>query len=116
MLKLFNSFLVIAVLGSAFLVYDLEHQTRGLERNNARLRAQIVEAQEDVKLLKAEWSSLTRPDRIQKFAVEQLHMTPLKATQFVALEALSAHVPAEGAIKLEAEGEDAIGDILKKMQ
>ena len=37
--KFFNACLVLAVLVSAFFLYSLEHSTRGLERNIAKLQA-----------------------------------------------------------------------------
>jgi cell division protein FtsL len=116
MLKLANAFLVVAVLGSGFALYTLEHQIRGQERANAKLNREIDKTHEDIKLFNAEWSSLTRPERIQKLALESLKLEPTKATQFVSTEDLVTKVPAEVPVKLEKKADDPIGDILEKMQ
>ena len=68
MFKLFNALLVFTVLVSGFVLYSLEHATRGVEREMARLTADIAKEQEAIKLLRAEWSSLTRPERLQRLA------------------------------------------------
>jgi cell division protein FtsL len=114
--KLFNACLVLAVLVSAFLLYSLEHSTRGYERQIAKLKSGISEERESIKVLGAEWSSLTRPDRLQKLAQENLKLQTVTASQFVSESELAEKVPAEPIIMLEEKGKDVIGDILKEMQ
>lgn len=116
MLKAINAVLVVAVLVSGYFLYNLEHATRSAERQIAKTQRQIADTRETIKLLNAEWSSLTRPERIQKLAAQHLALEPTKATQFVSLEDLLTKVPAEVPVKLEEEGKDPIGDILEKMQ
>ena len=69
-----------------------------------------------IKVLGAEWSSLTRPDRLQKLAQENLKLQTVTASQFVNEAELAHRVPAEPIIMLEEKGKDVIGDILKEMQ
>ena len=114
--KFFNACLVLAVLVSAFFLYSLEHSTRGLERQIAKLKSDISEEHEQVKVLGAEWSSLTRPDRLQKLAEQNLKLKTVAASQFVSESELAEKVPAEPVLKLEEKGHDPIGDILKEMQ
>ena len=114
--KLFNAILVLAVLVSGFTLYSMEHVTRGLERQIAGYERSMAADREDMKLLSAEWSSLTRPDRIQKLAEDHLKLGTLQAQQIVPAAQLAARVPAEPVIKLEAQDKDPIGDILQKMQ
>ena len=49
---------------TASMLYSLEHVTRGYERDITRAKAQMNDNAEAIKLLKAEWSSLTRPERL----------------------------------------------------
>ena len=114
--KLFNAVLVLTVLVSGFILYSLEHKTRGLERQVASLQKKIGDAREDMKLLDAEWSSLTRPERIKDMAGKYLHLQTMQAVQIVKAGELGQKVPAEPQVKLEANDEDTIGAILKKMQ
>ncbi len=114
--KLFNAILVVTVLVSGFLLYSLEHATRGLERDIVKIEQQIAASHEAIKLLGAEWSSLTRPDRLQRLATEHLKLQTIKAQQIVKIEDLGQRVPPEPIVKLEANDRDPIGDILQKMQ
>ena len=114
--KLLNAILVLTVLVSGFLLYTLEHETRGLERRIAKIEKGIGSEQEDIKFLNAEWSSLTRPDRLKQLAQQHLGLDVLKPQQVVRPEELAARVPAEPIIKLEADGSDPIGAIIDKMQ
>jgi cell division protein FtsL len=116
MLKLFNTFLVAGVLTAGFVLYTLEHQTRQAERDIAKLNASIKDEQEAIKLLEAEWSNLTRPERLQKLAEEHLQMKPVSQLQLIEESELAARIPAEPIVKLEEEGKDPIGDILKAME
>ena len=114
--KFFNAILVLMVLVSGFMLYSLEHATRRTERHILELQDNIAKEHEQIKLLGAEWSSLTRPDRLQRLAAEHLGLQTIKAAQIVRIEELGQKVPAEQTIKLEADGKDPIGDILQKMQ
>ncbi|MEI8179645.1 hypothetical protein [Aestuariivirga sp.] len=114
--KLLNLMLVTAVLVSGFILYSLEHETRGLEREAARYQRGIADETENMRLLNAEWSSLTRPDRLRALAERFLGLSTLKAQQIVKLEDISNHVPAEPVMNLQAEGTDQIGDIIDKMK
>ena len=116
MIKVLNGVLVIAVLVSAFFLYSLEHSTRALERQIAQQKKILSNERESIKLLTAEWSSLTRPDRLQKLAEEKLKLQPLKAGQIVAAADLAKSVPDAPLIKMQPDAADPIGAILEQMQ
>ena len=67
-------------------------------------------------MLKAEWSNLTRPERIEKLAAEHLKLRALKPGQLVSAADLARLVPDEPQAQLNEAGSDPIADILKKMQ
>jgi cell division protein FtsL len=114
--KFLNAILVVTLLVSGFVLYSLEHSTRGIERRIAKLERGINEEIESTKFLNAEWSSLTRPDRLKALAEQHLGLKTLEAKQIVKIEELGQKVPAEPIIKLEADGSDPIGAIIDKMQ
>ena len=116
MLRAFNACLVLAVLTAAYMLYSLEHSIRGVERQIARSNAQIATEKEMMGLLSAEWSSLVRPERLQRLAEQHLKLKRISPDQFVKINELAARIPAEPPVKLEEEGKDAIGDILKAME
>ena len=104
--KFFNACLMLVVLVSGFILYSLEHSTRGLERNIAKLQRGISEERESIKVLGAEWSSLMRPDRLQKLAQENLKLQTVTASQFVNEGELAERVPAEPIVMLEEKGKE----------
>ena len=112
---MFQSELAIAVLASAAVLYNLEHTTRGLERDIAKVKRDTQNDVEAIKLLKAEWASLTRPERIQQLAEKNLKLAPIRAQQFVTAAELATRVPA-APIVAEDIKTDAIGALLEKMQ
>jgi cell division protein FtsL len=116
MIKLLNAILVCCVLAGGFVLYSLEHETRGLEREIAKTQKAISDEREQTKMLNAEWASLTRPDRLQKIAEEQLNLKSVTASQIVKIEDLPSKVPDQPVVKLEAQNSDPIGAILEKMQ
>jgi cell division protein FtsL len=115
MLKFANIFLVLATLGTASMLYNLEHETRGLERQIAKTKAEIVDNTEAIKLLNAEWSSLTRPERIQALAEQHLGMKPIAPDQYVTPKELAARL-AVIAKTATPETTGTIEDLMKKMQ
>jgi cell division protein FtsL len=114
--KFLNACLVMAVLVSAFFLYSLEHSTRGFERQNSKLKNAIVDERESIKLLGAEWSSLARPDRLQKLAQDNLKLKTVTASQMISEGELAIKVPAEPILVIDDKAKDPIGEILKEMQ
>ena len=113
--KFLNIILVVMLLASGFVLYSMEHTTRGLEREIATYERDIGAETENMRLLNAEWSSLTRPDRLRALAEQHLGLSTLKAQQIVKLDEIGSKVPAEPIIKLEAQGSDPIGAIIDGM-
>jgi cell division protein FtsL len=116
MLRFFNIVLVLVSLGAAFVLYSLEHATRGVERKIADINRQITDEREMMKLLAAEWSNLTQPARIQKLAEQHLDLKPMSLLQLAAPEELAAKLPERPVIMPDAKSKDPIADILKAME
>jgi cell division protein FtsL len=115
-LRFLNACLVITALVSAFILYSLEHATRRTERDIAKTQSEIARERENIKLLTAEWSNLTRPERLQRLAEQYLELKRITADQFIAEREIAARVPSEPQVKLEEKGKDPIGDVLKAME
>lgn len=115
MLRFANFTLVIVTLVTASMLYSLEHVTRGYERDISRAKAQMVDSTEGIKLLKAEWSSLTRPDRLQQLAEQHLNMKVVQPDQYVDADELAIRLKALAPAEAPA-GKGTIDDLLKKMQ
>jgi cell division protein FtsL len=115
MLKYANVGFVLVTLGMASMLYNLEHNTRGLEREIAKAKSAIADDTESIKLLNAEWSSLTRPERIQHLAEQHLGMKPIEPDQYVETEELAARLATVAKVQAP-ESKGTIEDLLKKMQ
>ena len=116
MVKFLNTLLVLAVLVSASFLYGLEHRTRGSEKAIAGLKRDIAEEAESMKMLRAEWSSLVRPDRLQKIAEAEGKLKPAEVDQYVSLNELMNRLPDAPPPPAAAANEDPIANILKEME
>jgi hypothetical protein len=113
-LRLVNGVLVMGLLVSAYFLYALEHRTRSAEREIVLLGAQIGDERENIKLLTAEWSMLTRPDRIEYLAAKHLKLGVVGPLQRISESEIDARVPAEPIIAPGTPGTDQIGDMLRE--
>ena len=71
-----------------FELYNGASRVKSQERDLASLKAAIVREQEAIRVLKAEWSYLNQPERLQTLAREHLPLTPTGASQIVVLASL----------------------------
>jgi cell division protein FtsL len=115
MLKFANFSLVLVTLATASVLYNLEHSTRAQERSIAKAKTEMMDTAEAIKLLRAEWSSLTRPERIKMLAETQLGMVSIEPDQFVESKELETRLKAL-AVQDAPAAKGGIDDILKKMQ
>jgi cell division protein FtsL len=115
-LRIVNGLLVLGLLVTAFVMYTLEHDTRRGERAAARLEAEIQHEREMIRLLEAEWSNLTRPQRLEKLAADHLKLQPINPLQYVSRQNLDARLPAEALETPAAKQDDPIAEMLKVLQ
>lgn len=115
MIKLINSLLMLGVLVSGFYMYSLEHSKRSAQREIVQIKAKIAEREENIKLLVAEWSSLTRPERIEMLAKKKLGLGRVTVEQFETPEKLAARI---AAIKsaFDAEQAEELADLMQKSE
>lgn len=69
--------------GLIVLIYDMKFQTRQLEDRAAQLERAIAEEKDNVALMRAEWSHVTRPERIETLARDLLKLEPAKPEQLI---------------------------------
>ena len=68
MSRLINLILFLFVLVGAVWVYQVKHEAKQEEEKIAKLERDIAKEKEALLLLKAEWSYLNRPQRVQKLS------------------------------------------------
>jgi cell division protein FtsL len=64
-----------------FALFHLKYQVQALEDQLAKLNRSIVHEQEQIHVLRAEWTYLDRPERIEQLAKKYLDLAPPKASQ-----------------------------------
>lgn len=115
MLKIINTILVVTLLGAAFVVYSLEYSIREGERDIALAKKKTKKAEETIRLLNAEWSLLSRPERLQRLAIEHLKLQPAAARQIVSVKTLASRIPERPAIDPSKTKNDPIAKMLREL-
>jgi len=117
-LRLLNIVLMLGVLVSGFALYTLEHKTRSVERQIAAIDVKIESEYEFIGLLNAEWSLLTRPDRLELLAKDHLKMGPVMPDQLVGLDGVAAALPPAPVSSPDETpaNQDPLADLLRMMQ
>jgi len=113
MLKIINSVLVVTLLISAFVVYSLEYSIKQGERDIALAKKQTRQTRETIRLLDAEWSMLTQPERLQRLAIEHLQLRPVKADQMIPRDRLAVKLPERPALDPRQTKNDPIAKMLE---
>ncbi|HYD99036.1 MAG TPA: hypothetical protein VEH84_06605 [Alphaproteobacteria bacterium] len=66
------------------LLFHVSYQVQNLEAELGGLNRQIVQEQEAIHILHAEWAYLNDPQRLQKLVDDYLPLGPMAGTQFAA--------------------------------
>jgi cell division protein FtsL len=115
-LRIVNTMLVAAVLVAGFLIYSLEHRTRGAERWIATINDQLGEEREAMKLLTAEWSFLTRPVRLERLARGELGLAPVDVLQLARPDEVAGRLAERPPENPAESSKDPIADMLEVLQ
>lgn len=94
MTRYINALLVFLMVLSAAAVYDMKYEAEIAAENINKKQAEIVQAREDISLLKAEWALLTRPARMRDLLARHqdiLNLTPMSSNHIGTL----ADIPAK---------------------
>lgn len=74
--------LLLAVLAGAALFW-VSQQVQQVEREQRKLLANIDQQEESIRVLKAEWDYLNRPERLEQLSNKYLNMAPVTADTMV---------------------------------
>jgi cell division protein FtsL len=109
MMRLMNICVIAALVAAAAYVYKIKFEsTRQVERV-AKLRMQIRREHEAIAALRAEWSTLDNPTRIQELAKRHLALQPIDPRQLDRLTRL----PERPADLVPPDAADPIGTLLE---
>lgn len=73
-MKFKYSFAIIVVFISIYMVFNVSYKTQNSRENLAKTKSEIISLENDIHLLKVEWSYLTNPARIEKLAQKHLNL------------------------------------------
>ncbi|HZH28111.1 MAG TPA: hypothetical protein VEY95_13105 [Azospirillaceae bacterium] len=90
-------------------LFQTSYQVQSLNRELRAVNRQIVEERETIHILKAEWSYLNEPTRLERLAKQFTQLRPTGAEQMVGLEAIPAKLPPGAAPSAPAEVPTARG-------
>jgi cell division protein FtsL len=93
MLRYLNVAVILTLIGSAMYAYTIKYQTSYRAEQIAKTRLEIKAEQDAIAVLRAEWSFLTRPERVQQLADRLLDLRPLPVNRIVAARALPERAP-----------------------
>ena len=82
---------IVAAAGAAILVFQVKYRAEAVAQRASELQRQVDQENETLSLLKAEWSLLIQPARVQQLVerhAETLKLQPLDPAQITRLENL----------------------------
>ena len=88
MLRIVHLLVVAALVLAAADVYKIKFDSTVMAERLARLRVEIGRERDTIAALRAEWSQLDRPERIQALAQRHLTLRPVDVNQFDSLDRL----------------------------
>lgn len=106
MIRFLNIVACVALLGSAIYAYSIKYQTLYRAEQIAKMKREIVRTRDELRMQRADWAFLTRPERLQPLADKYLDVQPLAVGQVGTLANLPERTSRVDAIgrKLEALG------------
>jgi hypothetical protein len=91
MLKTIDIIMILVMVSAAAVTYRIKADSEDQLRQVRKLERQIVEEEDSIDLLKADWSLLTQPSRIQKLVdahQDALGLQPTDSHQVTGLDAV----------------------------
>jgi cell division protein FtsL len=89
MLRFVNICLVLGLVALAYVIYQVKYEARALDEDIASLNKEIDTERDSLAVLRAEWSLLNRPERIERLAEKYLKLAPIKPHQLVTLDTVT---------------------------
>ena len=109
MIRLLNICVIVALVAAASYVYEIKFESTSKAEQVARLRLDIRREHDAIADLRAQWSRLDNPLRIQQLAQRHLSLRIIDSRQFDALD----HLPERPLELVPATTPDPIGSLLE---
>jgi len=92
-LRLLNLIVIGALVLAAAYVYRIKFDSAAQAEKLAKLRGEVRHERDEIAALRAEWSQLDNPERIETLAKRYLKLKPIVPTQFDPLDRLPDRPP-----------------------
>jgi cell division protein FtsL len=86
MLRFVNICLVLGLVALAYVIYQVKYEARSLDERIGTLNREIEAERDALAVLRAEWSLLNRPERIERLAKKYLKLAPAAPQQLVTVD------------------------------
>ena len=93
MIRFLNTVAVLCLIGSAAYAYSIKYETLYWAEQAAKVRSRIQRERDSIAVLKADWQSLNRPDRLQAAVERHLDLQPISVQQLARLSDLPDKAP-----------------------
>jgi hypothetical protein len=96
MKRIINVVLVLLMIGGAALTYQMKHRAEKAAHRVAKLNLNIAGERESIAVLKAEWSMLSQPGRLQSVIAryqDHFRLEPFAAAQVATLDEIPLKSP-----------------------
>ena len=93
MMRILNMLVIAALVSAAAYVYKIKFESTRQAERIAKVRMEIRQEQDAIAALRAEWSKLDTPARIQELANRHLSLKPIDPRQFDTLRNLPDREP-----------------------
>ncbi len=109
MLRFVNVCLVLGLAALTYVIYQVKYDARSLDKEIVALNKSLETERDAIAVLRAEWSLLNRPERIDRLAKKYLKLAPPSPHQLKTLDTVSAGDIARFSLKTkEAETARAV--------
>lgn len=83
MMRILNVLVIAALVAAAGYVYRIKFEATQQAEHAAKLRREIARERDSIATLRAEWTKLDNPERIQGLAQRHLTLKPVESIQYV---------------------------------
>lgn len=118
MLRTFDIILITIMLAAATVTYKIKYDAEKRMADIAKLQRKIDFEKDTITLLKADWSLLTQPNRLQKLVEiyqAELDLKPIDARQIVSIDEIPQR-PADDIENIISSSDELLASIKKTDQ
>ena len=90
MLRFVNICLGLALVALAYVNYQVKYESRGIDEDIVSLNKKIEDERDAIAVLRAEWSLLNRPERLERLAQKHLKLGDAQPRQLLTLDGVTS--------------------------